>query len=85
MVRLLLNHDAVMNQKDIQGRTPFHIALAGGWIKIVKILSSFRSDSTVIDIQGRNCLYYAAFKGLIEVVRWLLKKGFDSNYADRDG
>ena len=26
VVRLLLNHDAVINRRDIQGRTPFHLS-----------------------------------------------------------
>ncbi len=85
MVQMLLNHDAVVNWKDTQGRTPFHLASAGGRMKIVEILSSFRADLTVIDTQGRDCLHHAASKGSIEIVIWLLKEGFDPNYADRDG
>ena len=49
VVRLLLNHDAVVNRKDIQGRTPFHLASAEGRIRTVEILSSFESDSNFID------------------------------------
>ena len=70
-----------MNWKDTQGRTPFHLASAGGLMKIVEILSSFRADLTVIDTQGHD----SASKGSIEIVDWLLKEGFDPNYADRDG
>jgi len=85
VVRLLLDHDAVINRKDIQGRTPFHLASAEGQMETVKTLSSFGSDPTIIDMQGRNCLHHAASKGSIEIVNWLLKKDFDPNYADRDG
>ena len=84
MVRLLLNHDAAVNRKDIQGRTPSHLASTEGHMKIVEILSSFGSDPTIIDIQGRNCLHHAASKGSIEIVNWLLNKGLDPNYTDRD-
>ena len=62
VVRLLLNHHALVNQKDIQGRTPFRLASAGGRMKVVEILSSFGSDPTAIDTQGRNCLHHAASK-----------------------
>ena len=85
MVRLLLNHHALVNQKDIQGRTPFHLASAEGRMKVVEILSSSGSDSTAIDTQGRNYLHHAASKGSIEIVKWLPKEGFDPNYADPDG
>ena len=50
MVRLVLNHSAVVKRKEIQGRTPFYLVSAGGQMKNVKMLSSFRSDSTVMDI-----------------------------------
>ena len=82
---MLLNRDAVVNWKDTEGRTPIHLASAGGHTKIVEILLSFRGDLTVIDTQGRDCLHHAASQGSIEIVNWLLKKGFDPNYADRDG
>ena len=85
MLRLLLSHGAVVNWKDIQGRIPFHLASAGGHVKIVETLSSFGSDPTIIDTQGRNCLHHAASKGSIDMVKWLLKEGLDPNYPDRDG
>ena len=77
MVRLLLNHDAVVNRKDIQGRDPFHLASAGGRMKIVEILSRFGVDLTIIDMQGPDCLHHAASNDSIEIVNWLLKEGFD--------
>ena len=85
VARLLLNHNAVVNRKDIQGRTAFHLASAGGQMETVDTLLSFGSDPTIIDMQGRNSLHHAASKGSIEMVNWLLKEGFDPNYADRDG
>ena len=85
MARLLLSHNAVVNKKDVQGRTEFHRASAGGQVEIVETLLSFGSDWTTIDMQGRTCLHHAASKGSIEMVSWLLKKGFDPNCADRDG
>ena len=69
MVRLLLNHNAIIYQKDLQGRTPIHLASAGGRMKIVEILSSFGLDLTVIDTQGRSCLHHAASKDSIEIVK----------------
>ena len=85
MVRLLLNHNAVVNQKDVQGRTAFHLASAGGQMEIVETLLSFGADPTIIDMQGRTSLHYAASKDSVGVVNWLLKEGFDPNYTDRDG
>ena len=84
-VRLLLNHDAIINQKDRQGRTPLHLASTGGQMEIVKILSSFGAEPTVTDAQGRDCLHHAASKGSFEIISWLLKEGLDPNHADRDG
>jgi len=49
VVRLLLNHDAISSRKDMQGRTPSHLASAGGRKKIVAMLSSFGSDLTITD------------------------------------
>lgn len=85
VVRLLLNHGAVLSGKDLQGRTPSHLASARGGKKIVTMLSSFGSDLTIVDMQGRNCLHHAASAGSVELVNWLLKEGFDPNLADRDG
>ena len=55
VVQMLLNHNAILYRKDVQGRTLIHLASAGGWMRTVEILSSLGSDPTVIDTQGRNC------------------------------
>lgn len=85
LVRLLLEHGAVVNERNEAGRTALHCAVEEGRLEVVGILLEFGSDVNARDVTGRTALHAAALSGDERMAQLLLDKGADPNLMDEDG
>ncbi len=84
IVKLLLDHGALVNEKDNQGET----ALMYGTTttpKIESLLIKHGADVNAKDKNGETVLINAAAAGNPEIVELLLKHGADAKAKDNDG
>lgn len=85
-VRLLLSHDADINAKTVEGKTPLYIsAMQPAGSEVTQLLLSKGADPKVKDIAGRTPLMAAALDGNLETMRLLIEKGADVNAATEAG
>jgi hypothetical protein len=66
-----------VNETDILGRTPLHIACQHGWIEGVKALLKLGADTSTTTIYGSTPLHYAAVRGSLEICVELLNEGME--------
>ena len=81
--------EAVLNAKDVKGRTPLYLAASCGHKEVVMTLldhgvdiTSLRSGKEVMDsfvTKSKSCLYIATKRGHLEVAMLILSKGADIN------
>ncbi len=84
--RTLIEHNADVNAKSKQGRTPVMIAArCDGNSAIVSMLLSKGADPNVSDSLGVTALHQAAHAGDVESIRLLIGKGADVNALDKKG
>jgi hypothetical protein len=67
-----------VNETDILGRTPLHIACQHGWVEGVKALLKLGADTNIKTIYGSTPLHYAAVRGSLEICVELLNEGTES-------
>ena len=72
-VRLLLEHGAKVDERDVSGNTALVFAAVGGHVETVKLLLAAGADPNRRDEQGKTVLQHAA--RYPEVVEALLKAG----------
>lgn len=73
IMRLLLNHDAVVDARDHADRTPLHFALYRTQ-EHVELLLEKGADLDAVDILNRNALHIAVLSGRLDLVRFVLDK-----------
>jgi ankyrin repeat protein len=83
--KLLAGDDADVNQTDLSGYTPLHIAVKWERIDDIKLLIEKGADVNQTDIQGKTPLHIAAINGYIEVVEYLIKHAASVNPTDLCG
>ncbi|KAJ3045658.1 hypothetical protein HDV00_007784 [Rhizophlyctis rosea] len=83
MVALLLTNDAAVDQRSDDGSTPLRRVETAG---IVRLLVENGADVNAHDnLAGWGPLHMAAHRGDAESVAFLISKGAEVNYADKDG
>lgn len=84
----LLAKGAKLDEKDIEGKTPLHLAAEKGFINIVKIILSHQLKNDLINIQdkkGNTPVHLAAKNNHPSVVSALLKNGANYEEKNKDG
>jgi ankyrin repeat protein len=83
-VRLLRSYGAVVNEVDLSGRTPFHMAVQHGCIEVMDELVRAHADPTALDNKHRSALHMAV--AYPEIIQELIDiYGLDVNAKDNDG
>ena len=77
IARLLLDHAANVNARDMDAETPLSVAARNGNLDIVRLLLSHGADAHIIDRWGASPLYRATESHKPDVVGFLLKSGAD--------
>ena len=75
VVRLLLEHGAVINVQCQNGWTPLHTASGHGALEVVRLLLELGADVEAKNNDGKTALQYAADNGYDEVVEFLREHG----------
>lgn len=74
-----------LNGRDEHGRTPMHLAVAGGWPELVQVLLEFGANVASKNTQGQMVLHEAAIRGESLIVELLLDKGADPDAQNSRG
>ncbi|XP_052699720.1 ankyrin repeat and death domain-containing protein 1A-like isoform X4 [Crassostrea angulata] len=74
-----------INEGEITGRTPLHLASEAGHIEAVMRLIDMSCDANARDKDGKTALHLAAEAGKSEVIRKLLNLGVEVSDRDADG
>ena len=88
MVRILIEYDADVNARDVDGWTPLYVAsgslyLQGG--SIVRLLLEHGADINVRTKRDQTPLHCASVYGKLEAASLLLENGVDVEAKDNDG
>lgn len=75
IARMIENGLDVDTARDVDGKTPLHIALLHADVSFVKLLLMYGADPNKKDFEGNTALHYAAYNP--EKVKLLLKNGAD--------
>ncbi len=84
-VKLLLEHEAKVNQQDLKLATPLHHAARLGHLEIMKLLLAQGGLVDARDIQRCTPLHHAASTGQMEATRLLCEKGAAVSARDSAG
>jgi len=71
--------------RDIEGRTPLHLAAFYGYSETVHKMLLQQADSNARDQHERTPGHWTAFKGHLEVLKMLVEYGADVNARDNEG
>ncbi len=71
--------------RDIEGRTPLHLAAFFGYADTVHKLLEQQADINARDNNQRTPGHWSAYKGHIEVIKMLMESGADVNARDTEG
>ncbi|KAF5229345.1 hypothetical protein FAUST_10467 [Fusarium austroamericanum] len=85
MIELLLYNDADISARDINGHTPLHFAVGGGYESIAEELISFDAEIDAMDKDGWTPLQWTVETGLVAISCLLLENGADPNKTDKFG
>ena len=88
VVRILIEYDADVNARDVDGYTPLYVAserenLQGG--SVLRLLLEHGADINARTNSGRTALHRASSFGILEAVRLLLENGVDVEAKNIDG
>jgi hypothetical protein len=85
VVKILLEHGADVNPRNVDGITPLHLATVAGHVDVARILLEHGADVNTKNEDNQTPLHYAAIEGHAVVARLLLEHGADPSIRDRDG
>jgi len=85
IAKLLIEHSAKVNAKDIDSKTPLMWACEHGTLDCVRTLSKKSADIDVKDKCHRSALLYACLNSYEGVALWLVRKGADPYQPDVEG
>jgi ankyrin repeat protein len=90
VVQLLLKHSAKIDRKDLQRRTPLHIASAEGWDKVAEhLLSCQKTLIDMTDLNLQTALHSATgnsrWSDRFDVVQVLVTEGAKVDLRDSEG
>lgn len=83
MVRLLLRHGALIEQKNNKGETPFFTAIKKHYFDIAHLLCAGGANVNACDYQGDGPLHHAVMDLDIERIKFLLYRGSDINSPNK--
>lgn len=73
-MKLLLNRRLLaVDETNLQGTTPLHVAAMKGFIDLMKLLLYYGADPTSETSEGDNLLHLALIEGRTEIVRFILE------------
>lgn len=79
LVAILVENDADVNAKGINGESPLHLAALQGDLKVVQILVENRARKFATDLDGKPPIHWAARRGHYQVVEYLLSSSGDKD------
>ncbi len=82
--KLLLDHNADINVRDVMEATPLHVAVVEDKIEIVRILIAHGADLDATSKYLSTPLSNAADSGQVAIVKLLLENGADVNAKGKD-
>ncbi len=86
VVKLLLEHGATLDARDIEGKTPLLHACTGPFVETVKLLIDKGADVNAIEAtEAFSPLMMAAGLGQIDIVKVLLAHNANKELRDNDG
>ena len=85
IVQLLVENEADLNDKDINGKTPLHFASEIYDRDIQRLLLRKGADVNACDDNGVTALHLASKNGNKCLVQLLIDKGADVSAQDKDG
>jgi ankyrin repeat protein len=71
--------------RDLDGRTPLHLAAFYGYVTTVSKMLLQQADVNARDNAQRTPGHWSAFKGHLEVIKMLMASGVDLNARDTEG
>ena len=85
MIRANLLYIPLINPKDLDGRTPLHLAAREGYTSLCEFLVKNIKDRNPKDRKGRTALHFAAVNGHSSAYQLIMKNADDMNPKDHDG
>jgi ankyrin repeat protein len=85
VVQLLLQYEAKVNARGVNGWTPLHNASYFGHVEVTQLLLEHEADVNAQDWVADTPLTLASRMGSLEVIRLLLEHGADVHIQGRDG
>lgn len=87
-MEILLEHQAIVNSRDINWQSPLHICAIYNSVSCAKLLlEKLQDNATSIDVsdrQGRSALAQASFNGNLDVfLKALINKFNELNYLKK--
>lgn len=83
VVELLIQNKADLNSEDINGLTPFMIAVKKSHNEIAEVLIDKKVSIDKADLEGETSLFYAVRNNDIEMIDLLCKHGADINHLNK--
>jgi len=77
VANILIDHGALLDEKNLQGQTPLHCATAQKRPDMATLLVNRGSNVNVVNGGNLLPLHYAASEGLLDIVKLLVAKGSD--------
>mmetsp|Transcript_146901 Transcript_146901/g.469412 ORF Transcript_146901/g.469412 Transcript_146901/m.469412 type:complete len:180 (+) Transcript_146901:225-764(+) len=85
ILKVLIEHNAKVNSKDVDAKTPLMWASEHGKLDCVKILAKKGAEIDTKDKCHRSALLYACMNSYEGVALWLVKKSADPYQPDVEG